>query len=80
VIGETMAGTGHDLEEARTIGSLLCRSLGSVDSYMEFARIEAAGLIADNARAVRAVAAALVEYRTLTGGEISRIIRTPFRD
>ena len=61
----------HDLEEARQIAGLICRSQTSVDSYINFCRAEATALLTDNAAAVVAVAAALFRYRTLTGTQIA---------
>ena len=64
----------HDLEEARQIAGLICRSQTSVDSYINFCRAEATALLTDNAAAVVAVAAALFRYRTLTGTQITTLI------
>jgi hypothetical protein len=73
-IGEVLPNTGHDLEEAKSIAALICRSPRSVDAFIEFARCEARGLLADHADVVQRVAAALLERRTILAAEIDAII------
>jgi hypothetical protein len=71
---ELLPNTGHDLEAAEAIATLVCRSPASVDEYLAFARTEAIALLTDHRAAVLAVAAALVERRTLIGTEIDGVI------
>jgi hypothetical protein len=75
VIGDVMAGTAHDLEEATAIAGLLCRSPASVDAYLAFARTEAAALLAAHTAAAITIAYALVARRTLTVADIDNIIQ-----
>jgi hypothetical protein len=72
---EPLPGTGHDLEEARAIAGLICRSPRSVDAYIGFCRCEATALLLDHRDVVIAVADELIKYRTLDGSEIDDVIR-----
>jgi ATP-dependent Zn protease len=49
------------------------RSPASIRAYVEFGKAEATALLAANRARVIAVAAALIERRTLDGAEIDRI-------
>ena len=81
IIGTAMENTGHDLDEAASISALICRSPSpaSIDAYLEYAKQEAAGLLAANASAVVAVAAALTKHRTLSGADIDSIMTGRFK-
>jgi hypothetical protein len=70
-----LPGAEHDQIEARALAGLICRSVSSVDAYLEFCRGEVGALIESHRDIVRAVAAALVRYRTLTGDQIDDVIR-----
>jgi hypothetical protein len=71
---ELLPGTEHDLEEARQIAALICRSPSAVSSYLDYARAEARGLLADHADIVLAVADALCECRTIYAAQIDAIV------
>jgi hypothetical protein len=70
LIGRTLERTEHDIEQARCLATLLCRSPRSVDAYIEFARCEARALLCDHRTAVIALADALLLHRTLDDAEI----------
>ena len=69
-----LPGTGHDLEEAKAIAGLVCRSPRSVGAFLAYARSEAIALIADHRDVALEVVDALLERSTLTGAEIDRIL------
>jgi hypothetical protein len=75
ITGAAMASTGHDLQEARALASLIVRSPAAVDTYLTYARAEARALLAEHANAVQAIASALVEHRTLNAGQIGKIMQ-----
>jgi hypothetical protein len=72
---ELLARTGHDILAARAIAALITREVGDVDAYIEFARAETRALLSTHAGAVLAVAAALVEHRTINRSQIAEIMR-----
>jgi hypothetical protein len=69
-----LPGAEHDQIEARALAGLICRSVSSVDAYLEFCRVEVGALIESHRDIVQAVAAALIERRTLDGAQIDAII------
>ena len=69
-----LPGAAHDQIEARALAGLICRSVSSVDAYLEFCRVEVVALIESHCDIVQAVADALIERRTLDGDQIDAII------
>jgi hypothetical protein len=74
-VGESLPRTGHDAEQARTLATLVCHSSRSIESYLEFCRVEARNLLVQYRELVNTLADALVERQELDGAEIQRIIR-----
>jgi ATP-dependent Zn protease len=74
---EPLSGTSHDLEEASAIASLICRSPAAVNAYLDFCHVEVATLLTQHRASVLAIAAALIERRTLNGTEIDSIHSAP---
>jgi hypothetical protein len=72
---ELLARTGHDIQAARSIATLIVRGVSDIDSYIDRARIETRALLTVHAASVLAIAAALIEHRTISGDMIDRIIR-----
>jgi hypothetical protein len=72
---ELLSRTGHDLEAARAVAALIVRQIADVDAYIEFARNETRALLSTHAAAVLAIAAALVEHRTINRFQIEEIMR-----
>jgi len=63
-----------DLAQARNLASIICSSNERIELYLDFCRVEAAALVAKHSASIRAVAAALIEHRTLTGSEIVAVV------
>jgi hypothetical protein len=63
-----------DITQARNLASIICSSNEAIKLYLDFCRAEAAALVAKHSASIRAVAAALIEHRTLTGGEIVAVV------
>jgi hypothetical protein len=63
-----------DLTQARNLASIICSSSEAIELYLDFCRAEAASLVAKHSASIRAVAAALIEHRTLTGSEIVAVV------
>jgi hypothetical protein len=59
-----------DLAQARNLASIICSSNVAIELYLDFCSAEAANLVAKHNVSIRAVAAALIEHRTLTGDQI----------
>ena len=64
----------HDLRQAESFASIFCCTTAAIDAFIVYSRAEAAALIEAHRNAVLAVAAALIERRTLNGDEIDEII------
>jgi hypothetical protein len=64
----------HDVAEARAHAALICCSHAAGDAFLNYARVEAAELIRLHRHLVQAIAAALIERRTLDGIAIDIII------
>jgi hypothetical protein len=62
-----------DLAQARNLASIIC-SPSAIDLYLDFCRAESASLVAKHSASIRAVAAALIEHRTLTGDQIVAVV------
>jgi hypothetical protein len=75
LIGHVLPNTGHDETEAADIGRLIARAPSAAESYLAFARAEAAGLLRDHRAVVVALANALLHYRVLNGPKIDLLIR-----
>jgi hypothetical protein len=56
--GQALERTGHDLDEALALATLICRSTRSVDAFIEFACTEARALLRNHADAVVVLATA----------------------
>jgi hypothetical protein len=63
-----------DAVQARNLASIICSSNEAIELYLDFCRAEAATLVAKHSASIRAVAAALIEHRTLTGSEIVAVV------
>jgi hypothetical protein len=72
---DLLAHTGHDIQAARAVAALIVREVSDIDSYIDRARTETRALLTAHAASVLAIAAALVEHRTISGDMIDRIIR-----
>jgi hypothetical protein len=64
----------HDVAEARAHAALICCSPAAVGAFLAYAKIEASELIRLHRHLVQAIAAALIERRTLDGIAIDIII------
>jgi hypothetical protein len=71
---ELLPNTAHDILAARAVAGLIVRDVSDVDAYIDFARSETRALLCNHAASVLAIAAALVERRTIVGNEIDGII------
>jgi hypothetical protein len=63
-----------DLAQARSLASIVCSSTETVELFLAFCRAEAANLVAEHRASIQAVAAALIEHRTLTGDQIVAVV------
>jgi hypothetical protein len=63
-----------DLAQARSLASIVCSSTESVELFLAFCRAEAANLVAKHRASIQAVAAALIEHRSLTGDQIVAVV------
>jgi hypothetical protein len=63
-----------DLAQARSLASIVCSSTETLELYLNFCRAEAAALVAKHRESIQAVAAALIEHRTLSGDEIVAVV------
>jgi ATP-dependent Zn protease len=72
--GETLPGTGHDFEAARSVAGLIAREISGIDSYIDHARTETRALLLAHTASVIAIADALVEHRTISGNQIDGIL------
>lgn len=63
-----------DLARARSLASIICISVETVELFLAFCRAEAAALVAKHRASIRAVAAALVRHRTLSGEQIVAVV------
>jgi hypothetical protein len=68
-----IGGVGDQLQ-ARQFATMFCTSPNSVNSFLEVCRVEAAEIVGASRHIVLALAYALVEHRTLDGGQIDDII------
>jgi hypothetical protein len=64
-----------DRAQERALAGLVASSPDSIEAFIEFARVEATTLLRNHAHVVAALAAALLDRRTLDGGEIDQVIR-----
>jgi ApbE superfamily uncharacterized protein (UPF0280 family) len=67
---------GSDLIQARRLASIICSTAETVELFLSFCRGEAASLVAKHAASIKAVAAALIEHRTLSGDQIAAVVST----
>ena len=74
-VGESLPCTGHDIEQARMLAKLVCRSPRSIDAYIEFCQVEARNLLVQHRELVNTLADRLIERRELDGAEIQGVIR-----
>jgi hypothetical protein len=63
-----------DLAQARSLASIVCSSTETLELYLNFCRAEAAALVAKHRESIQAVAAALIEHRTLSGDQIVAVV------
>jgi hypothetical protein len=63
-----------DLAQARRLAGIICCSAETVELFLAFCRAEASNLVAKHRTSIQAVAAALIEHRTLTGGQIVAVV------
>jgi hypothetical protein len=63
-----------DLAQARRLAGIICCSAETVELFLAFCRAEASNLVAKHCTSIQAVAAALIEHRTLTGGQIVAVV------
>jgi hypothetical protein len=63
-----------DLAQARSLASIVCSSTETVELFLAFCRAEAANLVAKHRASIQAVAAALIEHRSLTGDQIVAVV------
>jgi hypothetical protein len=63
-----------DLTQAQRLASIVCCSPSAIEHYLAYCRVEAANLVARHRTSIEAVAAALIEHRTLTGDQIVSVV------
>jgi ATP-dependent Zn protease len=73
-IGERLEHTEHDVQDARAIAALVCRSSSAIDAYLDFCAAEANALLREHAAMVHAIADGLVERRTLSRSDMDRLL------
>jgi hypothetical protein len=64
----------HDIAEARAHAALICCTPAAVETFLAYAKIEAAELIRTHCDLVEAIADALIEHHTLDTAQIDTII------
>jgi hypothetical protein len=63
-----------DVIQAKRLASIVCSSAETAELFLAFCRAEAASLVAKHSASIRAVAAALIEHRTLSGDQIVAVV------
>jgi hypothetical protein len=74
LFNQTPGPATYDMQQAQAFANLVASTSKSAAAFLDFARCEAAEVLAGHRTSVEAIAAALVERKTLNGVEIDQII------
>jgi hypothetical protein len=72
--GQTPSTATYDMQRALAFASLVASAAKSAAAFLDYARCEAAEMLAAHKTSVRAIALALTERKMLDGVEIDEII------
>jgi hypothetical protein len=71
---QTPGPATYDMQQAQAFANLVASTSKSAAAFLDFARCEASEILAAHKASVEAIAAALIERKTLNGVEIDEII------